>query len=34
VQSLVEAALEIEKAGDEFIVVPPGGKLTQMDFLR
>lgn len=34
VRALVEAALSIEKAGDEFIVVPPGGKLTQMDFLR
>ena len=34
VRDLVEAAAAIEVAGDDFLVVPPGGEITQSMFLR
>ena len=34
IRQLMEASQALEKAGTEFIVVPPGGKLKQADFLR
>lgn len=34
VRRLVEIALNLDKLDSEFLVVPPGGTLTQKDFLR
>ena len=34
IRQLMEASQALEKAGTEFIVVPPGGELKQADFLR
>lgn len=34
VRQLIEVAFAIESAGDEFLVVPPGGELQQNQFLR
>jgi len=34
IQRLVEVAAALDKAGDDFVVVPPGGELTQGQFLR
>jgi len=33
-QSLVEIAINFEKLGDDFILIPPGGMLTQSHFIR
>jgi hypothetical protein len=34
VRKLVEVSTAIDRATDEFIVIPPGGELRQADFLR
>ncbi|MDD5467958.1 MAG: DUF1638 domain-containing protein [Anaerolineales bacterium] len=34
VQRLVETALALEKAGEDFVVVPPGGEIRQERFMR
>jgi len=34
VNRLAEVATTLEKAGDDFIIVPPGGELTQGQFIR
>jgi hypothetical protein len=33
-EQLVEIAVTLEQAGDEFLVIPPGGVLQQAHFLR
>jgi len=33
-QRLVEIAIGLEQAGDEFVIIPPGGTLTQAHFIR
>jgi hypothetical protein len=33
VRSLVEAALDLDRAGDEFVVIPPGGDVRQDQFI-
>jgi hypothetical protein len=34
IRRLIEVAAALEKAGEDFLVVPPGGELTQRQFLR
>ena len=31
---LVEIAIGLEQTGDEFLLIPPGGTLTQAHFIR
>jgi hypothetical protein len=34
VKRLVEVAVTLDQAGDDFVVVPPGGELAQSQFIR
>jgi hypothetical protein len=34
VRKLVEVALDLDNANEDFIVVPPGGELKQSQFIR
>jgi len=34
IRRLVDVAFALDRAGEDFIVVPPGGQLTQKDFIR
>jgi hypothetical protein len=33
VRSLIEAALDLDRAGDEFVIIPPGGEVRQDQFI-
>jgi hypothetical protein len=34
VRELVEVAAALDRANDEFLVIPPGGEISQIQFLR
>ena len=34
VQRLVEVAAALDQAGDDFVVIPPGGEIRQEQFIR
>jgi hypothetical protein len=34
VNSLIETATALEKVSEDFLIIPPGGELTQSQFIR